>query len=44
VGGFSSNDNLVAAAALIVAVPTIVVFLVLQRQFIRGLTLGSTKG
>jgi multiple sugar transport system permease protein len=44
VGGFSSNDNLVAAAALIVAVPTIVVFLALQRQFIRGLTLGSTKG
>ncbi len=44
VGGFSSNDNLVAAAALIVAVPTIIVFLLLQRQFVRGLTLGSTKG
>ncbi len=44
VGGFASNDNLVAAAALIVAVPTILVFLLLQRQFVRGLTLGSTKG
>jgi len=43
-GQFFTNDNLVAAGALIVAIPTIVVFLVLQRQFIRGLTLGSTKG
>ena len=33
-----------SAGALIVAIPTIVVFLVLQRHFVRGLTLGSTKG
>ena len=38
------NNNLVAAGALMVAIPTIIVFLLLQRHFIRGLTLGSTKG
>jgi len=43
-GEFFTNDNVLAAAALMVAVPTIIVYIVLQRQFIRGLTLGSTKG
>jgi multiple sugar transport system permease protein len=43
-GQFFTNNNLVAAGALMVAIPTIIVFLLLQRQFIRGLTLGSTKG
>ena len=43
-GQFVSNQNLIAAAAMIVAVPTLVVYLVLQRHFIVGLTLGSTKG
>jgi multiple sugar transport system permease protein len=43
-GQFAQNDNLLSAAALIIAVPTLVVYLVLQRQFIAGLTLGSTKG
>ena len=43
-GQFVSNQNLIAAAAVIVAVPTLVVYLLLQRQFIAGLTLGSTKG
>jgi len=43
-GQFTSNQNLIAAAAMIVAVPTVVVYLLLQRQFIAGLTLGSTKG
>ena len=43
-GQFISNQNLIAAAAMIVAVPTLVVYLLLQRQFIAGLTLGSTKG
>lgn len=42
-GQFVSNQNLIAAAALIVAVPTLVVYLLLQRQFVAGLTLGSTK-
>ena len=43
-GQFFTNTNLLAAGALLAAVPTIVVFLVLQRQFISGLSLGSTKG
>ena len=43
-GGFFTNYNLFAAAAFIVAVPTIVVYLLLSKQFVRGLTLGSTKG
>jgi len=43
-GQFFTNFNILAAAALLVAIPTIVVYIVLQRQFIRGLTLGSTKG
>ena len=29
---------------MIVALPTLLVFLLLQRHFIAGLTLGSTKG
>ena len=31
-------------ASIIVALPTLIVFFVLQKQFIGGLTLGSTKG
>jgi multiple sugar transport system permease protein len=42
-GQFSQNDNLLSACALIIAVPVLVVYFVLQRQFIAGLTLGSTK-
>ncbi|SEG77156.1 carbohydrate ABC transporter membrane protein 2, CUT1 family [Actinacidiphila yanglinensis] len=43
-GQFVSNQNLIAAAAMIAAVPTLVVYLCLQRQFIAGLSLGSSKG
>jgi multiple sugar transport system permease protein len=43
-GQFVANQNLIAAAALIAAVPTLVVYLVLQRQFIAGLALGAAKG
>ncbi|MFL6143830.1 MAG: carbohydrate ABC transporter permease [Labedaea sp.] len=43
-GQFVSNQNMIAAAALIAAVPTLVVFVLLQKQFIRGLALGATKG
>ena len=42
-GQFVSNQNQIAAAALLAAIPTLVVYLVLQRQFIAGLSLGSTK-
>ena len=43
-GQFFTNNNLIAAACLVAALPTLLVYLVLQRQFIGGLTLGSTKG
>jgi multiple sugar transport system permease protein len=43
-GQFFTDNNLVAAGSVIVALPTLIVFFVLQKQFIRGLTLGSTKG
>ena len=43
-GQFFSDDNLIAAASMIIAVPTLVAYLALQRQFISGLTLGANKG
>jgi multiple sugar transport system permease protein len=43
-GQFFVDNNLVAAGAVMVALPTIIVYLLLQKQFISGLTLGSTKG
>jgi multiple sugar transport system permease protein len=43
-GQFFTNTNLLAAGALLAAIPTIIVYLVLQKQFIKGLTLGSSKG
>ncbi len=43
-GQFFSNDNLIAAASMIIAVPTLAAYLALQRHFISGLTLGASKG
>ncbi|GAC1655359.1 MAG: carbohydrate ABC transporter permease [Candidatus Dormibacteraceae bacterium] len=43
-GAFFTNYNLLAAGALLAAVPPIIIYIVLQKQFVRGLTLGSTKG
>ncbi|MEV5946364.1 carbohydrate ABC transporter permease [Streptomyces sp. NPDC006692] len=43
-GQFFTDYNLLAAGSVIVALPTLVVFLLLQRHFIAGLTLGSSKG
>ncbi len=43
-GQFFTDTNLLAAGALLAAIPTIIIYLVLQRHFISGLTLGSTKG
>jgi multiple sugar transport system permease protein len=43
-GMYFTDHNLIAAGALLAAVPTLIVFLALQRHFVRGLTLGSTKG
>jgi multiple sugar transport system permease protein len=43
-GQFFTDTNLLAAGALLAAIPTILVYVFLQKQFISGLTLGSTKG
>ncbi|PUA80198.1 ABC transporter permease [Nocardioides currus] len=43
-GQFFTDNNLVAAGSVIVALPVLVVFFALQKQFVSGLTLGSTKG
>jgi multiple sugar transport system permease protein len=43
-GQYFTNQNLIAAGALMTAVPTLIVYLVLQRHFISGLTLGANKG
>lgn len=43
-GQFFTDNNLVAAGSIIIAVPTLVIFFVLQRHFVAGLTLGATKG
>jgi multiple sugar transport system permease protein len=43
-GQFLTDYNLVAAGAVITVIPTLVIYLVLQRQFVAGLTLGASKG
>jgi multiple sugar transport system permease protein len=43
-GEFFTDNNLLAAGALMTAIPTVLVFAVLQRHFVRGLTLGANKG
>jgi len=43
-GEFFTNDNLIAAASVYVAIPTLIVYFALQKHFISGLTLGADKG
>lgn len=43
-GQFFTDCNLLAAGSVLVALPTVLVFLLLQRHFIAGLTPGSGKG
>ena len=43
-GQFFSDTNLVAAGSIVVALPVLIVFFLLQKQFVSGLTLGATKG
>ena len=43
-GQYFTDNNLISAAAILVALPTILVYALLQRQFISGLTLGANKG
>jgi multiple sugar transport system permease protein len=43
-GQFFTDDNLLSAGSIVIAIPVLTVFFVLQKQFVAGLTLGSTKG
>ncbi|MGN6088016.1 MAG: carbohydrate ABC transporter permease [Actinomycetales bacterium] len=43
-GEFFTDNNLVSAGSILVAIPVLVIFFALQKQFVSGLTLGSTKG
>jgi multiple sugar transport system permease protein len=43
-GQFFTDVNLVAAGSILIAIPTLLVFFLLRKQFVSGLTLGSTKG
>jgi multiple sugar transport system permease protein len=43
-GQFFVDYNLLSAGSVLVALPPIIVFFVLQKQFVAGLTLGATKG
>jgi len=43
-GEFVRDDNLIAAASMFVALPTLIVYFALQRYFIAGLTIGAEKG
>lgn len=42
-GEFVTNWNLITAASLLAAIPTVIVYLLLQRQFLGGLFVGSNK-
>ena len=43
-GEFFTDDNLIAAASVYRRLPTLLVYLALQKHFIAGLTLGADKG
>ena len=43
-GQYANDYNLIAAASMMIALPTLLVYLALQKQFISGLTLGANKG
>ena len=43
-GQFFTDYNLLSAGSILIAIPVLVIFFVLQKQFVAGLTLGSTKG
>ncbi|WP_300342184.1 carbohydrate ABC transporter permease [Nesterenkonia sp.] len=42
-GGFGSSWNVIAAGALVAAIPTAVVFFIFQKQFVSGLLVGTDK-
>jgi multiple sugar transport system permease protein len=43
-GEFFTDQNLLSAGSVLVAVPVIAIFFLLQKHFVSGLTLGANKG
>lgn len=43
-GQFFTDNNLVSAGSVIIALPTLIIYFLLQKHFVSGLTLGATKG
>jgi multiple sugar transport system permease protein len=43
-GQFFSDYNLIAAGATFTIIPTLIIYILLQRHFVAGLTLGASKG
>jgi len=43
-GRYTADHGLIAAGATIVSVPVIIVYVLFQRQFMRGLTAGALRG
>lgn len=42
-GNFFVDNNLVAAGAIMIALPTVLIYVLLQKHFVAGLTMGSNK-
>lgn len=43
-GRYASDVQLISAGATMVALPTILIYFIFQRQFIRGITAGAVEG
>ncbi|HEX6351142.1 MAG TPA: carbohydrate ABC transporter permease [Candidatus Dormibacteraeota bacterium] len=43
-GSYFTDLNMLAAGCMLAAIPPIVTYILLQKHFVRGLTLGATKG
>ncbi|MDO5618920.1 carbohydrate ABC transporter permease [Kocuria sp.] len=42
-GNFFTDNNLVAAGAIMIALPTVLIYILLQKHFVAGLTMGANK-
>jgi multiple sugar transport system permease protein len=42
-GAYFTNPNLIAAGALLTCIPTLLIYLALQRHFVGGLTVGASR-
>ena len=43
-GQYATDYSLIAAASTLIALPTLAVYIALQKHFVGGLTLGANKG